>query len=91
MRECAGKWPYCRRHGAGYGHNDGIRGAIILKPNYMLSRLPACRHRLAAAVEGHGQLGCTGLPTFGMESVAPGAGPTLVMRCNGCTCVHVVV
>ncbi|CAL5222200.1 g4530 [Coccomyxa viridis] len=49
------------------------------------------RQRLAAAVEGHGQMGCLGRPSFGMESIAPGAGPTLVMRCNSCTCVHVVV
>lgn len=57
----------------------------------MYYRLPACRQRLSAAVEGHGQLGCPGRPSFGMESIALGAGPTLVMRCNSCACVHVVV
>ncbi len=53
--------------------------------------IPACRQRLAAAFEGHGQQGCPERPSFSMESLAPGASPTLIMRCSGCACVHVIV
>ena len=68
----------------------GCKGMGCSEPAFHKMTL-FCRQRLADALEAHGQQGCPGRPSFGMDSLAPGTDPALVMHCSSCACVHVVV
>ncbi len=50
-----------------------------------------CRQRLANVLEAHGLQGCRGLPRFTLEEPYATGVPTLLMKCDTCGLLQVVV